>query len=176
MKIRKALVAFTVCTLCSLTIANILSPYRVKAETPVEDRDRQSVCRKLVVGTYFIPFYQDIPTRSVITLTQDGNFFVIDSIQGGIEGLVTPFSNTHGSWKCNGNRKITATTLSLTYPTTDGSGRINRGDFHLKFEPKTERVEGTVTVRFFDLNANPLEDTTTPVATYTFLGQRVTAD
>lgn len=175
MKIRKAFVAFTVCALCSLNIANIFSPDRVKAETQIENSDNLSACRKLVVGTYFI-LYKDLPTRSLLTFTQDGNFFAIDSIQGGIEGLVTPFSDAHGSWKCNGNQEVSAITLSFTYQTTEAAGRINRAEFHLKFNSKTETVEGTVTIRFFDLTANPLQDTTPPVATYIFSGQRVTAD
>jgi len=95
-------------------------------------------------------------------------------IQSGVSS-VQPFGNIQGSWKCTSDKEITATTLNFNYPTTTLPGTIGRGDFRATFDPKNGTVQATATLRFFDLNANPLSDDAPVSGTFIFTGQRVKA-
>jgi len=166
MKTRNAFVAFTICVLSALTLTDFVNLHKVLAQ-PIRD------CRKIVTGTYLTTNSGDFGSfRGIITFTEDGNFFATDSIQSGVPS-VQPFGDIQGSWKCIGDREITATTLNFNYPTTTLPGSIGRGDFRATFEPKTGTVQATATLRNFDLNADPLNDDAPVIGTFTFTGQRV---
>jgi hypothetical protein len=138
-----------------------------------------TVCHRNFTGTYLTTITQlrfNDTFRGIITLTQDGNIFVTNSVQSGIANLFNPYSDSQGAWKCISNREITATTLNFSYPGSNRPGQIVRGEYRITFNPQTSQMQGTITTRFFDLTANPLDTDTPVVNRYTFTGQRVTAD
>lgn len=173
---RKAFAVFTICTLSALTIPDVLSSRKVEAQTQTNTSNTD--CRNSVTGTYLITISQNgsVASRSLITLDGSGNFFAVDANQSGVPGAFNAFSDSQGAWKCTGNRQITATTLNFSYPGDEGPASIGRSDYQVTFNPKSRRVQGTVTLRFFALNANPLKDNAPVAGTFTFTGQPVTAD
>ena len=87
---------------------------------------QQGYNRKFVVGTYILSTFLngDFVGRRVITLTQDGNFFVIDSNQGGTKGVPTGaqfFSNNRFTDRQGTGsltiREIIDTTFHCRFPT-----------------------------------------------------------
>lgn len=168
MKTRNAVVTFTICVLLALTTTFFVNLHKVSAQ-PITD------CRKLVTGTYLTTNSADFGSfRSIITFTQDGNFFATASNQSG-DSSFSGYGNVQGSWKCTSNREIIATTLNFSYPTATLPGSIGRSDISAIFDPKNGIVQATVTLKSFDLNANPLLDDApaTGPFTFTFTGQRV---
>ncbi|WP_414570951.1 hypothetical protein [Nostoc sp. CCY 9925] len=127
-------------------------------------------------------FNQDssIGSRGVITLTADGNFFVIDSNQGGVPKVFNPFSSGQGAWKCNGKTGVIARSITFAYPGSTGTagstGSFGRADYQASFNPQTQTVQGTITLRLFNLNANPLSNNVPPLGTFNFSGQRIKAN
>lgn len=176
MKINQSLVTSAICVLSAFTIPDALSPRSVEAQT-VTDTSRAN-CGKLVTGTYLITISQNgnFASRSLITLDGARNFFVVDSNQGGVPGVFNAFSDSQGAWKCSGNQEITSRTLNFGYPGDEGPASLARIDYRVTFNPENRKVEGTITLRFFDLNANPLKDNAPVAGRFTFTGQRVTAD
>lgn len=167
MKTRNAFTGLTICVL-SVTIPNMVNLHKVSAQ-PLTD------CRKLVTGTYLTTNSGEFGSfRSIITFTKDGNFFASDSNQSGVPSI-PPFGNTQGSWKCTSDREIIGTTLDFSYPTATLPGSIGKGDLRATFGLKNGIVQGTATLRSYDLNANPLNDDAPVVGTFTFTGQRVKA-
>ncbi|MEH2178098.1 hypothetical protein [Nostoc sp.] len=166
MKIRNAFTKLTICLLLVM-ISNMVNMHKVSAH-PITD------CRKLVTGTYLATVSGDFGSfRSIVTFTQDGNYFATASNQSGVPS-VQPYGNTQGSWKCIGDREITVTTLNFNYQTATLPASIARGDYHATFDPKTETVEvKKATLRIFNINANPLVDDAPVAGTFTFTGQRV---
>ncbi|MBW4632760.1 MAG: hypothetical protein KME30_12965 [Iphinoe sp. HA4291-MV1] len=178
MKNRKAFALFAICTLSALCIPDTLNSQRAQAEPVNYNYVNRTSCRKFA-GTYLITVTTNgnFASRSIVTLTQDGNIFVVDSSQGGVSGQFNPFGDAQGAWKCTSNEEITATTLNFGYPGTEGStGNLARQDFRLTFEPQAKTVQGTIKLRSFDLQANPLEADGSDGGTFTFTGQRVTAE
>ncbi|MEH2462979.1 hypothetical protein [Nostoc sp.] len=166
MKTRNTFATLTICVLSALTISDVVNLHKVEAQS-IRD------CRKLVTGTYLTTNSGNFGSfRGIITFTKDGNVFVSDSFQSGVPS-VQPFGNIQGSWKCIGEREISATTLNFNYQTAKLPPSIGRGDFRAKFEPKTATVQGTATLRIFNINANPLVDYAPVAGTFTFTGQRV---
>ncbi|MEH2248628.1 hypothetical protein [Nostoc sp.] len=166
MKTRNTFATLTICVLSALTIPNVVNLHKVEAQSITD-------CRKLVTGTYLTTNSGNFGSfRGIITFTKDGNFFANDSIQSGVPS-VQPFGNIQGSWKCIGEKEISATTLNFNYQTAKLPPSIGRGDFRAKFEPKTGTVQGTATLRIFNINANPLLDYAPVAGTFTFTGQRV---
>lgn len=183
MRTSKAFAAFTICVLSALTIPDAVNPGKVEAQTVTNYPDeapnyRDADCSSFVTGTYLGTISTDgnVAPRSITTLTQHGNIFVVESSQSGIPGVINPFGDAQGAWKCTPNREITATTLNFSYPGAQGPGFLARTDYSATFDPQTQMVQGTVKVRFFDLNANQLTDDAPVVGTFDFVGQRVTAD
>ncbi|MEH2070829.1 MAG: hypothetical protein V7K47_22150 [Nostoc sp.] len=167
MKIRNAFTKLTICVLLVM-ILNIVNMHKASAQ-PISD------CRKLATGTYLTTHSGDFGSfRGIITFIQDGNFVASDSIQSGVSSI-QPYGNVQGNWKCTSDREITATSLNFNYPTAKSPGSITRGDFRATFDLKNEIVQATATLRFYDLNANPLNDDAPVVGTFTFTGQRVKA-
>lgn len=180
---RKAVAAFTICVLSALTIPDALNQGVVEAQPVTNYPDeapnyRDADCRSLATGTYIgaISTNGNVVVRSITTLTQDGNIFVVESTQSGIPGVINPFGDAQGAWKCTEDGKITATTLNFSYPGAEGPGFLARTDYSATLDPQTQMLEGTLTVRFFDINANPLEADAPVVGTFDLVGQRVTAD
>lgn len=104
------------------------------------------------------------------------HIFVVESTQSGIPGVINPFGDAQGAWKCTPNGKITATTLNFSYPGAQGPGFVARTDYSVTFDQKTQMLQGTVSIRFFDFDANPLADDAPVVGTFDFAAQRVTTD
>ncbi|QSJ16398.1 hypothetical protein JYQ62_32500 [Nostoc sp. UHCC 0702] len=153
---------------------------------------QQGYNRKFVVGTYILSTFLngDFVGRRVITLTIDGNFFVIDSNQGGTKGVPAAaqffpnnrFTDGQGVWKLNKSGEIIATTFNFNFPAPESTDSVTtaRGDYRFKFNSTTQTVEGTFEIRTFDLTKNPLDENE-PVGEgepfrFTFTGQRVTVD
>ncbi|MEH2460943.1 hypothetical protein [Nostoc sp.] len=156
----------TICVFSALTIPDFVQIHKAEAESITN-------CRKLVTGTYLTTNSGDFGSfRSIITFTEDGNFFATASNQNGVPS-VQPYGNIQGSWKCTSDRQITATTLDFSYPTATSRGKIGISDIRATFDAKTEVVQATATVRFFNLNANPLKDNAPVAGRFTFTGQRV---
>lgn len=166
MKTRNAVVTLTICVLLALTTTFFANLPKVLAQ-PITD------CRLLVTGTYFTTNSGDFGSfPSIITFTQDGNFFTTASTQSG-DSSVQPYGESQGSWKCTSSGEITAKVLSFNYPTATLPGSIGRADVRATFDPKNGIVQGTAAVRAFDLNANPLNDDAKVLGTITLMGQRV---
>ena len=172
MKTRKAFATLTICVLLAVTIATFVNLHKVSAQSIAN-------CRKFVTGTYlYTTDSGDLgPFRGILTYTEDGNVFSIASIQS-IGSTASPspqpFSDQQGSWKCNSGREITATLLNFNYPTATLPGSITRSDSRVTFDPKAGTIQGKVTGRTFDLNADPLVDNPLGLGTFSFTGQRVT--
>ncbi|MBW4673193.1 MAG: hypothetical protein KME52_03980 [Desmonostoc geniculatum HA4340-LM1] len=126
----------------------------------------------------------------MITLTIDGNFFVIDSNQGGNKGVPAAaqsfpnnrFTDGQGVWKVNKSGEIIATTFNFNFPDPESAGSVTtaRADYRFTFHSTTQTVEGTFEIRTFDLTKNPLDENE-PVGegepfTFSFTGGRVTID
>jgi hypothetical protein len=139
-----------------------------------------SRCSENVNGSYLTKIFNSdrtIASRGVITLTEEGNFLVIDSNQGGVTKVFNPFSNGQGTWKCNSKTGVSAKSINFTFPGSAGStGSIGRTDYQASFNPQTHTVQGTITLRFFNLNANPLSDNVAPVGTFSFSGEQIKAN
>ena len=167
MKIRNAFTRLTICVQLVM-ILNMMNMHKVSAQPKTD-------CRKLVTGTYLITSSGDFGSfPSIITFTQDGNFIDTDSIQSGTPSI-QPYGNVQGSWKCISDKEITAIALNFSYPTATLPGAIARGDFQATFDPKNGIVQATATLRYYDLNANPLNDDAPVAENFTFTGQRVKA-
>jgi hypothetical protein len=134
-------------------------------------------CRLNVTGSYLITIFNannSIRSRGVITLDRDGNFFVNDSRQGGVTNVFNPFTSGQGAWKCNGQTGVSARSITLAFlPGSAGSRSIGRADYQASFNPKTQTVQGTITLRLFDISANPLLDYALPVGPFKFSGNQI---
>ncbi|MEH2257880.1 hypothetical protein [Nostoc sp.] len=169
MKTRNAFVTFTICVLSGLTTTFFVNVHKVEAR-PTTD------CSKNVTGTYLATNSSSEfgSFRTIITFTQDGNYFASSSIQSGVPSL-QPLSNVQGSWKCIGDREITVTAFNFRFQTATLPAGISRSDLRAIFDPKTGTVEVEGKLRTFDINANPLVDDVPVIGTFTFTGQRVKA-
>jgi hypothetical protein len=177
MKIIRFFVTLTICLLAALATATILKPHVVVAQSEVQALFSQS-CSSFVRGTYLTTILDakgQFASRGVITLTADGNIFVTDSNQGGVARVFNPFGDTQGVYTCTGNREIRATGVNFGFSGPDGVNDIARSDIKAMFNQSTQSVQGTITVRAFALNANPLKEEGLVVGTSTFTGQRVEA-
>lgn len=177
MKISKTLVALTLGVLSALSISDVLNIHKVQAESVEDTNSEQAVCRKFVSGTYLTTIKDvngNFASRGLITLTKDGNFIVDDSSQGGVAGVFNPFTTAQGTWTCTGKNEITARALDFSLSNQGGTG-IGRIDYRATFDPKTKTVQGTIVLRLFELQANPLLDDGQDGGTSSFTGQFVTA-
>ncbi|MEH1870588.1 hypothetical protein [Nostoc sp.] len=149
-------------------------------DSSVRKTDDTAPCSQSVSGSYLTKIFNSdgtIGSRGVITLTEEGNFFVIDSNQGGVTKVFNPFTNGQGTWKCNSKTGVSARYINFTFPGSAGAtGGIGRADYQASFNPQTQTVQGTITLRFFKLNANPLSDNVSPVGTFNFSGQQIKAN
>lgn len=156
-----------------LASANVAkSQFVTVPETPATT----APCRLNVTGSYLTTIFNannSISSRGVITLDRDGNFFVTDSKQGGVTNVFNPFTSGQGAWKCNGKTGVSARSITFTFPGSAGADSIGRADYQASFNPQTQTVQGTITLRLFNISANPLLDNALPVGTFNFSGQQI---
>jgi hypothetical protein len=176
MKIRKTLVGLTIGVLSVISISDIWNIHLVNAESVTNTKSEQAGCSNFVTGTYLttITSNGNFASRGLITLTQEGNFIVGDSNQGGISGLFNPFTTEQGTWACTGGKEITARAIDFSLSNNGGTG-IARVDYHATFDRATQTVQGTISLHLFDLQSNPLVGNGTDGGTTSFTGQLVTA-
>ncbi|MGH7999003.1 MAG: hypothetical protein ACREPR_06145 [Brasilonema sp.] len=175
MKIFKTFTTLTVGIFSALSISTVMNLHKANAQPVADNDNEQKVCRKSVTGTYLITLKNasgDFTSRSLITLTADGNFVFSDSNQGGISGRFNPFTTGQGTWKCTGKKEVSARALDFSFSDQGGTG-IARNDYLATFDPQTHTVTGTINLQFFDLQGNPLEGDVQSGST-SFTGQRVT--
>jgi hypothetical protein len=177
MKISKRFIMLAVCLLSVLTIATIWKPNLVAAQSDARAASRG--CRSLVTGSYLTTIVDangELASRGVITLTADGNIFVIDSNQGGVAGVFNPFGDTQGAYTCASNQEIRAVGINFGFSGPDGVNDIARSDISATFDPKAQTTQGTITVRSYALSANPLAEQGSVVGTFPLTGQRITTN
>ncbi|GAB1543688.1 hypothetical protein NUACC21_63640 [Scytonema sp. NUACC21] len=187
---RKTFIALMICALLAFIIPSVLSSREVKAQSVTDVSPDQTSCPSSIVGTYIAKTFLNgsFTGRRVITLTRDGNFFAIDSNQGGNQGVPPAaqsfpnnrFTNGQGVWMCTKTGEVTATALNFNFPDPENTKSITtaRGDYRATFDPDTQTLQGIFEIRTFNLTENPLEDNV-PAGegepfTFTFTGQRVT--
>ncbi|MBR8833244.1 MAG: hypothetical protein DSM106950_04160 [Stigonema ocellatum SAG 48.90 = DSM 106950] len=174
MRIFKTFTTLTVGVLSVLSISTVMNLHKANAQAAADNE--QALCRKSVTGTYLITLTNasgNFASRSLITLTAEGNFIFNDSNQGGISGIFNPFTTGQGTWKCTGKKEVAARALDFSLSDQGGTG-IARNDYKATFNTRTNTVTGTINLQFFDLQADPLEGDIQS-GTITFTGQRVTA-
>lgn len=137
----------------------------------------QSSCTKTLTGTYLITILnldKSFASRSLVTLIEDGNMIVGDSSQGGKVGKYDAFTTSQGTWVCNGKQLITARLINFS-TTNQGGTSIARTDYVATFNPKTKTLSGSISLSYFGLLDNPLKSVGRPGGSFTFTGQRLTA-
>ncbi|MBD2446659.1 hypothetical protein H6G76_05660 [Nostoc sp. FACHB-152] len=177
MKIHKTLLGLTIGVFTTVSILNICNTQKVKAESVINLNSEQTVCSRFVTGTYLTTIKDTkgkFASRALITLTKEGNLIVTDSNQGGISGQFDPFTTSQGTWACNGTKAITGRALNFSISNQGGSG-IARNDYQATFNQRTQTVEGTIELRLFGLQANPLQGNGQNAGSFSFTGQLVTA-
>ncbi|WP_414516224.1 hypothetical protein [Nostoc sp. PCC 9305] len=177
MKIRKILLGLTIGVLSTVSILDIWNIQKVKADSVIDTNSDLSVCRKFVAGTYLTTIKDasgKFASRALIVLTEEGNLITSDSNQGGVTGQFDPFTTSQGTWACNGKKAITGRALNFSLSNKGGSG-IARNDYRATFNPRTQTVEGTIELRLFALQGNPLQGNGQNGGSFFFTGQLVTA-
>ena len=118
-------------------------------------------CRRLV-GAYLLTVKDsngNFASRQVLTLSSDGNAFVVDSGQGGVPNSVNPFTSEQGSWDCQPDFPASATAMLLDFSlpgSVAGGQTIGRADYEISSVPAAKTISGTIELRFFPLTGNPL--------------------
>ena len=107
-------------------------------------------------------------SRGVLTFHADSTMSAIDSGQGGPTFF---FSSQLGSWKPDGAGGLVARTIDFDFPPNADVARL---DYTVKFSPDGTQVRGTITLRTFPLQSNPLDGGGTIVGSFTFVGNLVT--
>jgi hypothetical protein len=98
----------------------------------------------------------NVTSRSVISLARSGLLLFTDSGEGGESGFA-PFSDGRGTWRCDANGEIIATTLDFTEPTAERpKAEIGRLDLKLTYDAATRSLSGTGTLYFVPIDQDPL--------------------
>ena len=173
----------TACALLALTIPTFMTSRQAIAED-----SKENGCQS-VVGTYLATAasvsYATSISSELITFNKDGNFTATDSNAGGDPDATSfenqPFGPIHGSWKCTGNREITAKGFNFNYPTRKGlAASISITTYKLNFNPKTQTVRGSTSFDVYNLNSTPQNPIRLPNIGGPFLsnysGNRITAE
>ncbi|MHC5826559.1 MAG: hypothetical protein ACYT04_64515, partial [Nostoc sp.] len=87
MKIRRTLIGLTIGVLSAISISDIWNIDKVNAASVNDPNSQQAVCTKFATGTNLTTISDStgkFASRSLITLTTDGNILVTDSNQGGV--------------------------------------------------------------------------------------------
>lgn len=140
-----------------------------------------------LVGTW-LTLKSDDPTadpgevgRSLVSLTNDGIAFMVDSAQGGGDAF-QPFSQAAGGWTCDGieGNAITfrAAMIDFTFPTEAmPDQQVVRVDIDGALDRSSGAVSGETTVTFFPVGADPFDaDAATEDTGYDFTARKVTPD
>ena len=107
-------------------------------------------------------------SRGVMTLHGDHTLSVIDSGQGGPDFF---FSSQLGAWAPDGPNSAVGKTLDFDFaPNAD----VARLDYTFQFSADNAHVTGTITLRTFPLQGDPLDGDGTVLGEFTFDGTRVT--
>jgi len=109
-------------------------------------------------------------SRGVITLHGDRTLSAIDSNQGGPTFF---FSSQLGAWKFDGKGGVVGRTLDFDFPPPPAQA-VARLDYTFKFSANDTHVTGTITLRSFPLQNDPLDGDGTVLGTFTFTGTLVT--
>jgi len=109
-------------------------------------------------------------SRGALTLHGDHTLSAIDSGQGGPTFL---FSSQLGAWAPDGPNSAVGRTLDFDFPQSP-DGTLARLDYTFQFSADNAHVTGTITLRSFPLQGDPLDGGGTEVGQFTFDGTRVT--
>ena len=129
-----------------------------------------------LTGSYLITITDNsgnFASREVFNLTDDGNALVIDSNEGGVSGVSNPFTSAQGSWRCKAGHQVSAavTVLDFSLPGPVQSGQsIARLDYQLSPGTSSGTISGTIDLRFFPLDGDPLTPPLPPPAEFSFSG------
>ncbi|MEM9107165.1 MAG: hypothetical protein AAGC96_16055 [Pseudomonadota bacterium] len=139
------------------------------------------------VGTYLtnriieVDGTNDIVMRSLVSLTNGGHIMFTNVLEGGVLSY-QPFSDGHGSWRCDGNTdgtvNLTALLLDFVNPSEDDpKAKIARLDVQASIEVATGALSGEATIRFVPLIGDPFDQSslTDPIK-YAFTGEKVVLD
>jgi hypothetical protein len=107
-------------------------------------------------------------SRSVITLNADQTMLSVDSAQ---QGPVNYFGDQLGAWKPAGHHAIAGRMINFRY--LPGAPGIARSDYVISFGPDRRQMTGTVTLRIFPPDGNPLVDEGVLVGTFAFTGELI---
>lgn len=139
-----------------------------------------SACGKLA-GTYLTSVFNSagvFQLRGLLTFTPAGAMFVIESAEGGLPGIVNPYSDAQGAWRCvardGAGIEARATVLNFTYPGPLGPQQfVARVDYDITMGPASRTIEGSLELRLFPLQGDPLHTPSPPIGEFTFEGERV---
>jgi hypothetical protein len=107
-------------------------------------------------------------SRGVLTFHADHTMSAIDSGQGGPTFF---FTSQLGSWKSGNAGSLVARTIDFDFPPNADVARL---DYTATFSSDRTQVTGTITLRTFPLQGDPLDGDGTVVGTFTFVGNLVT--
>jgi hypothetical protein len=183
MQIRKILTAFIVCALFALTFfPSPASAYGYKSyEEQLQEFCATDYSRTYVLDTQYEGKFAG---KRVITLTQNQEFFVIDSNQGGTKGVPegaqsfpdNRFTSGQGVWKCIYPDTIKASNLNFNFPAPDSedlvkTAKVDYEIFVTDFQELT--VRGNIIVSTYPLEALPeSSDKAVKEYTFTFTGKK----
>ena len=138
------------------------------------------ICRAKFSGSYITTITdaagQQVVSRNILTLSADGNMMSIDSNQGGVEGMFNPFGDSAGSYTCAGEQDIRAVVLNFIFAGPYGERGIVRRDIRINLGSVTPKIGGTIQIRTFALDANPMQGEGQYYGSYAFTGQRIETD
>ena len=140
----------------------------VALHAPLAAADALSVLRG---ATYLITITDAqgaFASRGVITLHGDRTLSAIDSGQGGPAFF---FTSQLGAWKSDGKGGAVGRTLNFDFPPNADVARL---DYTFQFSAHGTQVTGTITLRTFPLQDDPLDGGGTVLGTFTFTGTLVT--
>jgi hypothetical protein len=140
----------------------------VALHAPQATADALSVFRGATYLTTITDAKGAFASRAVITLHGDRTLAAIDSNQGGPN---TFFSSELGAWAPDGKGGAVGRTLDFDFPPNADVARL---DYTFTFSADGAQVKGTITLRSFPLQGDPLDGDGTVVGEFTFTGTRVT--
>jgi hypothetical protein len=176
MKIRRICILLMACLSALFLIASF--PHLASAQSQGQS-NASRVCRNIFTGTYLTTITDtngQFASRGVITFSADGNFFVTDSNQGGVEGVFNPFGDTQGTYVCTSNQEIRAVGINFGFSGPDGANDIARSDIGATVARQSRELRGSITVTSFALNADPLAGGGSVVGTFQVTGQLINAN
>jgi hypothetical protein len=140
----------------------------VALHAPPATADAPSVSRG---ATYLITITDAqgaFTSRVVITLHGDRTLSAIDSDQGGPTFF---FTSQLGAWAPDGKGGAVGRTLDFDFPPAPDVARL---DYTFTFSAHDTQVAGTITLRTFPLQGDPLDGDGTVLGEFTFTGRLVT--